>query len=330
MDDFVDILIKEYEEGDKDEWNCFIENSKNGTFLHKTDYLHYHIHQFYDCSILIKKNNQVVAVMPGNIEGSTFYSHKGLTYGGLIILPETKINEVILYFNMINQYLKNEKQIRKVIYKSVPYIYSSIPSQEDEYALFRLGAKLISCGASSAIYMDARLPFTKVRKRGIKKAKSNYFEIKTDYSYEDFWKVLTDNLEKTHRIKPIHSLSEIQTLKKLFNENIVLFSVYDETECLAGVVMYISKHVAHVQYISASEKGKKRAALDVLFDHLINEVFTQVNYFDFGTSVENEGHYLNEGLIFQKQGFGARCVLYQQFEYDVNSIIENFKGRLKV
>ncbi len=40
--------------------------------------------------------------MPGNIEEDFFYSHKGLTYGGLLILSETKIEDVILYFNRIN------------------------------------------------------------------------------------------------------------------------------------------------------------------------------------------------------------------------------------
>ena len=329
MNGFEKISIKEFEERDKIEWDEFIDNSKNGTFLHKIDYLHYHLDRFNDCSLLIKEKNKIVAVMPGNIEDSTFYTHKGLTYGGLLILPEAKIEDVILYFNLINQYLKEEKQIRKVIYKSIPYIYSSIPSQENEYVLFRLGAKLISTGISSTICIDQRLPLSSLRKRGIKKAGKYNLEIKNDYNYEDFWEVLTDNLKKTHNTKPVHNLSEMQKLKRLFNDNIKLFGVYYENECLAGVVMYISKNVAHVQYISASEKGKKISALDFLFDYLINQVFIDVKYFDFGTSVESDGNYLNEGLIFQKQGFGARAVLYQQFEYEVNRIIEN-KREVKI
>ncbi|WP_034293685.1 MULTISPECIES: GNAT family N-acetyltransferase [Bacillus] len=318
VNDFEKISIKEFEEGDKGEWDEFIDCSKNGTFIHKIDYLHYHLDRFKDCSLIVKKKNRVVALMPGNIEGSTFYTHKGLTYAGLLILPETKIGEVIMCFNMINHYLKEKKQIRKVIYRSIPYIYSSIPSQEDEYVLFLLEAKLISSGLSSVICKDERIPFTSLRKRGIKKAKRNELEIRTDSCYEDFWRVLTENLNKKHNTNPIHTLSEIQKLNSLFKENIQLFSVYYKNECIAGVVMYISKNVAHVQYISASDKGKQMSALDYLFNYLINQVFINKMYFDFGTSVENNGFNLNEGLVFQKQGFGARCVLYQQFEYDVN------------
>ena len=84
-----------------------------------------------------------------------------------------------------------------MIYKAIPYIYSRIPAQEDEYALFRLKAKLINCGISSVIQMDERLPFSTLRKRGMKKAQKFDLEIKKDYSYEDFWDILTENLENT-------------------------------------------------------------------------------------------------------------------------------------
>ncbi|MFD2442768.1 GNAT family N-acetyltransferase [Bacillus sp. CGMCC 1.16607] len=325
MSNLEEISIKEFADEDKIEWDEFIDHSKNGTFLHKIDYLHYHKDRFTDCSLLLKKKDRIVAVMPGNIEGSTFYTHKGITYGGLLTLPETKIDDVITYFNRINQYLKEEKQVRKVVYKSIPFIYPSIPSQEDEYVLFRLGAKIIHSGISSTIYKDERIPFTTLRKRGIKKAKNYPLEIKIDYQYEDFWRILTENLLKTYHSKPVHTLSEMKKLKNLFNDHIRLFSVYYEKECLAGVVMYVSKNVARVQYISASETGKKLAALDYLFDYLIHQVFTNVKYFDFGTSAGGENTYLNEGLIFQKQGFGARGILYQQYEYEVDRIIENKK-----
>ena len=312
------ISIKEYEEKDKEEWDDFVERSKNGTFLHKIDYMHYHLDRFNDCSLILRNHkNEIVAVMPGNIEEELFYSHKGLTYGGLLILSETKIEDVILYFNMINQYLREEKQISKVIYKAIPYIYSSIPAQEDEYALFRLKAKLINCGISSVIQMNERLPFSTLRKRGMKKAQKFDLEIKKDYSFEDFWDILSENLENKHGTKPVHTINEITQLKNCFQENIELYSVYMTGKCVAGVVMYHTERVAHVQYISANELGKEISALDFLFNHLINQVYTNISYFDFGTSVENQGYYLNKGLSFQKQGFGARGVVYQQYEYEL-------------
>lgn len=312
-----EISIKEYEANDKIEWDNFIDKSKNGTFLHKTNYLYYHADRFNTCSLIIKKKNKIVAILPGNIEGNVFYSHKGLTYGGLILLPETKAEDVILYFKIINNFLRQEKNINKVIYKAIPFIYSNIPSQEDEYALFLLNAKIISSGISSVISMDNRLPLSSSRKGCVKKAQKFNLEVKEDYSFSDYWDILSWNLKDTYNAKPVHSLSEIQKLKSHFNENIKLFSVYQDNECLAGAVMYITKTVAHVQYISSNENGKKISALDFLFNYLINNVYMNIKYFDFGTSVENKGYHLNEGLIFQKQGFGARAVVYNQFEYEL-------------
>ena len=40
---------------------------------------------------------------------------------------------------------------------------------------------------------------------------------------------------------------------------------------------------------------------------------TEKKYFDFGISTEQGGRYLNEGLVFQKEGFGARAVVYDTY-----------------
>jgi hypothetical protein len=322
-----EVSVTQYKQGNQLEWDNFVDKSRNGTFLHKINYFHYHIDRFKDCSLIIKKSGKVVALLPGNIEEGVFYSHRGLTYGGLITQKETKVEDVLIYFNIINEFLVS-RNIKKVIYKAIPHIYSIIPAQEDEYALFRLGANLISSGISSVICMDTRLPLSTLRKRIIKKSQKYNLLIKTDTSYEDFWSILTKNLWESHKSIPVHSLSEMKKLKLNFEDNIKLYCAYLKEECIAGVVMYISNSVAHVQYISANELGKKYGALDYLFDYLINEFSIHVNYFDFGTSVEDRGHYLNEGLVNQKQGFGGRGVLYQQYEYDVKNTILNKKEDL--
>ncbi len=322
------LSVTQYEEKNQSEWDDFVGKSRNGTFLHKINYFHYHIDRFNDCSLIIKKNDQIVALMPGNIENDIYYTHKGLTFGGLITQYETKAEDVLSYFNIINKYLENEKKITKVIYKAIPHIYSRIPAQEDEYALFRLDAKLLGCGLSSVICMDKKQPYSSQRIKSIKKARKYEFEIKVDYSYSDFWVILTNNLMEFHNTAPVHSLSEINKLKNFFADNIKLYSVYLEGECIAGVIMYITDNVAHAQYTSANKHGKKISALDFLYDYLINKAFTNTQYFSFGTSVEAQGYYLNESLINQKQGFGGRGVLYQQFEYDVKNIINNKKENL--
>jgi lipid II:glycine glycyltransferase (peptidoglycan interpeptide bridge formation enzyme) len=104
-------------------------------------------------------------------------------------------------------------------------------------------------------------------------------------------------------------------LKSRFPENIKLYTATLENELLAGVVMYLSKTVAHCQYIGASPAGKDSKALTLLFSHLIDEYKNQgYRYFDFGISNEDHGRYLNEGLVRQKSRLGGRGIVYNTFD----------------
>ncbi len=67
--------------------------------------------------------------------------------------------------------------------------------------------------------------------------------------------------------------------------------------------------MARSQYIAANEHGKALGALDLLFDHLINDAYAGWRYFDFGTSHNPADDALNVGLITQKEEFGGRAVV---------------------
>ena len=47
---------------------------------------------------------------------------------------------------------------------------------------------------------------------------------------------------------------------------------------------------------------------------LLNEVYHDRAYFDFGISTEDEGRTLNEGLIANKESYGARAIVYERYE----------------
>ena len=53
--------------------------------------------------------------------------------------------------------------------------------------------------------------------------------------------------------------------------------------------------------------------MDFLFHHLIENVFADKKYFDFGTSNEKAGQHLNGGLNYWKESFGARSLVYKRF-----------------
>lgn len=55
----------------------------------------------------------------------------------------------------------------------------------------------------------------------------------------------------------------------------------------------------------------------MLFDNLINDVYSGYKYFDFGQSTENNGLFLNDKLIYQKEGFGGRAISYNIYQLDI-------------
>jgi len=310
------IKIHKYSLEDKSRWDEFIMESRNGTFIFLRDYLEYHLDRYTDSSFLFTKNKRILAVIPGNIEDQSFYSHKGLTYGGFVCSNKVSVLEIIEFFQLLNSELKKEN-IKKVIYKPVPYIYHKYPTQEDVYLLHKLGANKVACNISSVIPLSTRLRFTTCRKRGIKKGNKFGIEISESDRYDLFWQMLNENLNRKYSAKPIHSLEEIVLLKDRFPGNIKLYLAYSEDIAIAGVVVYISSTTVKAQYISITQEGRRKGALDFLFNELINNLYSVIPFFDLGTSNGNNGFMLNTNLIFPKQGFGGRGVVYETYSYNL-------------
>ena len=323
----------------KETWDAFVEMSKNGTFLLKRGFMDYHSDRFFDCSLFIYAGispdgefkekslttKDLVAVFPANWDkdSRTVYSHQGLTYGGLVVLPEVTQKEVMDMMQAVLQYYRDMMQAERFVYKPIPYIYSSVPSGEDLYALFRAGAQLSRRLVSTCVSMRNPMKMMTLRVRQAKKAVEHGFYIDRmaegdTKTLEEYWTLLEHVLEKYHNSRPTHTLQEMAMLMKNFPRNIRLYIVRLEKRIMAGVVIFECRKVAHVQYIASGEEGRQYGALDLLFRHLINERYKTFDYFDLGTSNEDGGRYLNEGLIFQKEGFGGRAVCYDTYEISID------------
>jgi hypothetical protein len=83
---------------------------------------------------------------------------------------------------------------------------------------------------------------------------------------------------------------------------------------LAGAVIYETHNVAHAQYLANSDKGRDLGALDLVIDRLLKDVYQKKTFFDFGISTTDNGHFLNSGLLAQKEGFGARAWVHDFYE----------------
>lgn len=309
--------IRRYRREDKELWNSFVSKARNATFLFDRNYMDYHADRFDDNSFMFYHKGKLKAVLPANVAGDTLYSHQGLTYGGLLLDKKATVEDVLECFNSLNSWLR-ENGISKVVYKALPWIYQQYPSEEDLYALtWKCKAQLISRDISSSIVIDNKLKFAESRKSGIRKALSLNIEVGESHDVDGFWHVLEDNLGNRYNAKPVHTASEMKLLMSRFPNNIRLYVAKMNGEIVGGTLIYVTPQVVHTQYISASVEGKKHGALDLLFDYIINKVYANCRYFDFGKSTEQGGAYLNEPLIFQKEGFGGRGVCYDWYQWEL-------------
>jgi len=307
--------IERYTQKKEREWNDFVSRSKNGTFLLDRRYMDYHSDRFEDFSLMIYRKDQLYTLLPAHVgDNTTICSHKGLTYGGFIMNSKTSTSGLLETVQFMNEYLQLAN-ITKIIYKPIPFIYHILPSQEDLYALFRCyQIKTIGCNIASTIFQKNKIKYDNSRKYGVHKAFTLGLTIVESDNFAAFWDILQNNLENKYNAQPVHTLDEIRLLRSRFPENIKLYLVQKENTFVGGTVIYITKQVVHAQYASASPEGKESGALDLLFDYLINQKYTNYPYFDFGTSNEQMGNFLNENLISQKEGFGARGIVNHIYE----------------
>jgi hypothetical protein len=294
-------------------WNALNSRARNGHFLFDRSYMDYHASRFVDSSLIFSQEGSQLALLPANIVGDTFYSHQGLTFGGLILDEAANSIRVLGMFEALQAHLR-DRGIRRIIYKCMPFIYHQRPAQEDLYALFRCNARVIRRDVTTAIDYAEPIEYSKRRQRGIKKAARAGVSFGQSENWRDFWELLTETLTSRHGVGPTHTLEEITRLAAHFQESIRLFVSIINGRIIAGVVMYETATVAHAQYIAANEEGRQTGALDGLFDFLISHYNGARRFFDFGISNVDDGRVLNAGLVAQKEEFGGSTVVHEVYE----------------
>ena len=309
------VSVIRYDEGCRRAWDEFVAAAKNGVFLFRRDYVEYHADRFPDASLMFyDEAGRLVGLLPATERGGgVLASHAGLTFGGLVSDDSMKVGLMLELFDAMLAHLR-AGGVERLVYKAVPHIYHRVPAEEDLYALFRAGARLTRRDVSATIDMRERLPFSKGRRYAAKQAQKNGVEVSESSDFETFMGIEARVLAERHGARPVHTAAELTMLAGRFPENIRLFAAHRAGRMIAGVVVYASGRVAHAQYIGATEEGRAVGATDLILTLLISDYYKDANYFDFGISTERDGTYLNEGLAENKQGFGARAVVYDFYE----------------
>lgn len=292
-------------------WNHFIQNCDNATFLFHRDFMEYHRDRFTDASILVFQNEKLIAVCPANRVENQWYSHQGLTYGGLILENKFNTDELGNLILELLAFLRNKNYVSANI-KTIPQFYGNGLLLKLRHQLVKHEA--IVYRSDMVLAIDYSQPL-KIHKTKIKHYKRNLnlgFEIKETSDFSSFWNdILLPRLQEKHQVKPVHSLEEIQYLRSKFPEQIKQFNLYKEETLLAGITIFDTGNVVKSQYGATSLKGEKYRAIEYLFIHLIHQYKNQgKRYFSMGTVTEQNDLGYNSGLLKQKEELG--CSLYLQ------------------
>ncbi len=308
-----------YDSNQKLVWDNFVENCKNGTFLFKRDFMDYHKSRFDDFSLMIYNDSNLIALVPANIDGTDVYSHQGLTYGGILIQSDSKFIDFLDIFTEVLKFLKN-KSINSLFVKQIPTIYNFNFNDELDYLSFATDSLNYRKDIISVINLQSDFKIAKDRINGYKRGVKNSLEIREVNNFDEFWnELLIPNLSKKYSVTPVHSLEEIGLLKSRFKNQIRQFNVYNENKIVAGTTIFQSKNVVHIQYTASDSTKNILGSLDFLFYKLITDVYANHKYFDFGTSNERDGKKINRGLMYWKEGFGARSQIQNFYKFDVSS-----------
>ncbi|HMG68661.1 MAG TPA: GNAT family N-acetyltransferase, partial [Chitinophagaceae bacterium] len=233
-------------------------------------------------------------------------SHQGLTYGGFVLRPDEKlISSISIVHSALKFFYENDIPTFNI--KCLPSFYNPQYSEELEYILFLLGAELYRRDTSLVIDKRRDIGYSGNVRREANKAEKLSSKIVEEGDPDAFWNLLLiPNLRNKYGAAPVHSIEEIQLLKKRFPGNIRQFSVYLEGSIVAGTTLFVTPHVVHCQYISSNDEGRKSGCLNLLFRHLVEDIFPSYRFFDFGIVNENDGSEINTGMLFWKESFGAR------------------------
>lgn len=309
--DFITII--RYDDRYKNQWDSFVTNAKNGSFLFYRDFMEYHKDRFIDFSLMFFYKDVLKAVLPANKVNDVFYSHQGLTYGGLVVAQQFN-NDLFRMTHDVLQHFLRDNGFHNYILKQKQFIYNK--------QVFEWEQLYFKDVLHSTFNLVADLSNLKVSKSKLKHYRKNDkmgFIVREESCLSNFWtQVLEPLLLEKYQTKPLHNLEEIQNLKNRFPTNIQQFSLYQNEKIIAGITIFRNGKVVKSQYGAATAYGKAVRAMDYLFIYLLfyfKEL--QFLFFDMGTVADDQFEQgINKGLLQQKIELG--CTIMSQVTFKLN------------
>ena len=291
--------------------------------MHTRRFLSYHAAgRFQDRSILFLDNaSDLAAVFPAaeidDSGRSIWKSHPGASYGGLVVREDYSAFSDELVEHLIRY--GREKQFDAIWLRSTEKVFHRRPCDDLDAAMFRAGFTLrgrelsTACCLSSANESELLVRFHLTARQSVHYARRHGVNARVCDTFAGFWELLQVNLESRHDVKPTHSLDEIERLRQLVGDRMLLVGGFLGERMIAGVFIFIMNDVAaHTMYIAQDYEFYRLRALNLVVHKALVECRAiGLKYLNFGISTipGTMGMKLNEGLHAFKRRCGGDGVL---------------------
>jgi hypothetical protein len=310
----MDLIIKKYcKKNDLLVWDKFIINdSLNGTIYHTRNFLSYHENRFIDNSIMIYDKKKLIAVFPCCKINQEYYSHRGSTCGGIVILEKyyeliklTNIMDAIYSYYNANLHIKLSESI---YFKN---------NKSNELLNFVLSKKC-SNNKDISLYFDVNTnekiidSFPKSRnkdylKKYIKNENNNInFQISDKIEdYKNYYILLDKFLREKNNVTPLHSLDEFILLKKILAEKQFLFLSKNKNNIiLSGAwVFYINKKIIYTPYLMTNYDEENTSLVYLLYELFQFAKKNNISIVNLGACSTGGG----KNILYSKYKFKNKC-----------------------
>ena len=322
--------VRPFEPEYTDLWASLLDAAATATLFHDLRFLSYHPEGRFDFHHLtFWEDDRLVAVLPAHVSKnsghSVLVSPAGASVGGFATLlgfPATKSLELV---ECLKVYAKAQA-FDSICLRLGPPEYMTVPDNLMGFALQTAGFELKRRWLVLMVPVDEADPADYLQslssgKRRDVRAGQRKGLIPCEGTREDvtsFYQVLEENQRRLTHSSPTHTCDELQRLFQLFPGRIRLFLCHDAGKIAAGIVAFlVSKTTAMTFYISQINSSRGRYGTTVLLAHVCEQFVKEgLRFVDLGPTSFDD-HSLNAGLVFFKEGFGARAYCRDKWVWHV-------------
>ncbi len=322
------IQIVRYSESYYEEWEAFIDNAINGTIFHRQKFLGYHPpDRFEDHSLLFYEKNKLLAVFPAAIiekEGcKVLKSHPGASYGGFVFNQKIPLRKVYQILENLDSHCKNN-QVDRIEFRLAPKIFNSCFLDQLDFSLQQNNYQQFEQELATYYplnhFNDAETlqefiqQFPATSKKELKKGFKDGLSCKvlsTETAINNFYQILSDNLQSRFNQAPTHTREELHHLLDLFPDQVFIYGVYQSEKLVGGYLVFeINKQGWHIFYACQDYNFQQARPLNFALGGLLKLAKTKgIPFLNYGISTEDGGNYINWGLFRFKEDFGGTGIL---------------------